>query len=89
MARFGALLGLLALSKWAWIGGVPRGRGSRHVLFGATVDLPPPPSEVGEGGGGEEYEIRFVDNQEREQIAQQWLTLASEEDGQARALERF
>ncbi|OLQ08548.1 hypothetical protein AK812_SmicGene7955 [Symbiodinium microadriaticum] len=43
------------------------------------------------GGGGEEYEIRFVDNQdkwlqlcgfsieERDQIARQWLTLASEE----------
>ena len=80
MARV-ALLGLL-LSTWAFVG-LPQTRQTpRHVLFGATVDLPPPPSEVSEGGGGEEYEIRFVDNQEREQIAQQWLALASAEERQ-------
>eukprot|EP00913_Durusdinium_trenchii_P029359 g27524.t1 len=67
------------LSAPAWVGGLPRPR-TRLALKGATVDVPPPPTEVGEGGGGEEYEIRFVDNQEREQIAQQWLTLASEEE---------
>eukprot|EP00435_Cladocopium_sp_Y103_P017434 s4425_g4.t1 len=38
------------------------------------------PKQHSSAGGGEEYEIRFVDNQEREQIAQQWLTLASEEE---------
>eukprot|EP00439_Symbiodinium_sp_Y106_P064505 s396_g10.t1 len=49
---------------------------SPKPLRAAAVDLPPPPTEVSEGGGGEEYEIRF----ERDQIARQWLTLASEED---------
>lgn len=83
--RWFCCLALLGTALPAFVGGpslaLRRQRGSVAPLrAGATVDLPPPPTEVGEGGGGEEYEIRFVDNQEREQIAQQWLTLASEEE---------
>ncbi|CAJ1457672.1 unnamed protein product [Effrenium voratum] len=50
------------------------------AVRGATVDVPPPPSQASEGGGGDGYEIRFVDNQERQRIAQQWLTVASQEE---------
>mmetsp|Transcript_106885 Transcript_106885/g.189960 ORF Transcript_106885/g.189960 Transcript_106885/m.189960 type:complete len:237 (-) Transcript_106885:44-754(-) len=69
-------------------GKVSQGRQISHRRFaiGATIDKPPPPAGVGgdgddDGNGGkEEVEVRFVENQERMQIAQSWLFLASDED---------
>ncbi|CAJ1457673.1 unnamed protein product [Effrenium voratum] len=61
--------------------GIAHSPSRRQVAVrGATVDVPPPPSQASEGGGGDGYEIRFVDNQERQRIAQQWLTVASQEE---------
>ncbi|CAJ1340143.1 unnamed protein product [Effrenium voratum] len=73
---------LLLAPSLAWIGLCPRARRPRRqvAVRGATVDVPPPPSQASEGGGGDGYEIRFVDNQERQRIAQQWLTVASQEE---------
>jgi len=41
---------------------------------------PPPPAELDEGDGEEEYEVRFLTNEEREYFANLWLPLSTEED---------
>uniref|UniRef100_A0A7S1KYW2 Glycylpeptide N-tetradecanoyltransferase n=1 Tax=Alexandrium catenella TaxID=2925 RepID=A0A7S1KYW2_ALECA len=45
-----------------------------------VLDKPPPPADLDEGDGEEEYEVRFLSNEEREYHAQLWLPMAGEED---------
>lgn len=46
----------------------------------ATVDRPPPPADLDEGDGEEEYEVRYLTNEEREYHANMWLPMAEPAD---------
>jgi len=46
----------------------------------ATIDRPPPPADLEDGDGEEEYDIKYLSNMEREYYLKQWQLLASPEE---------
>eukprot|EP00930_Biecheleria_cincta_P064734 TRINITY_DN50383_c0_g1_i1.p1 TRINITY_DN50383_c0_g1~~TRINITY_DN50383_c0_g1_i1.p1 ORF type:complete len:195 (+),score=37.44 TRINITY_DN50383_c0_g1_i1:154-738(+) len=50
-------------------------------VAGATIDKPPPPADLEDGDGdGEAFDVRFINNEERELIAQRWMMFAEGEE---------
>lgn len=57
-----------------------KGATAVQMRAAATIDRPPPPAELDEGDGEEEYEVRYLTNEERAFNANMWLPLASDAD---------
>jgi len=57
-------------------------RSSPYIVrrVAATIDRPPPPADLEDGDGEEEYDVKYLSNMEREHYLKQWQLLASPED---------
>eukprot|EP00929_Paragymnodinium_shiwhaense_P098655 TRINITY_DN6014_c0_g1_i1.p1 TRINITY_DN6014_c0_g1~~TRINITY_DN6014_c0_g1_i1.p1 ORF type:complete len:215 (-),score=29.16 TRINITY_DN6014_c0_g1_i1:176-754(-) len=55
-------------------------RSVQRKAVGSTLDRPPPPAQTSDGDGEEEYEFRWLTNDEREYHASMWLPLANEQE---------
>eukprot|EP00929_Paragymnodinium_shiwhaense_P098656 TRINITY_DN6014_c0_g1_i2.p1 TRINITY_DN6014_c0_g1~~TRINITY_DN6014_c0_g1_i2.p1 ORF type:complete len:191 (-),score=33.52 TRINITY_DN6014_c0_g1_i2:176-748(-) len=75
LMALGAAAGFLAaVSKRA------QRRSVQRKAVGSTLDRPPPPAQTSDGDGEEEYEFRWLTNDEREYHASMWLPLANEQE---------